>query len=161
MLKSFILLMSKLQNTPFKLFLIFLFHQRRLLVPLFNESFCHGGYVLSVFCDPVTRSISVFASQIIFCAKYTISCVNENPVVVVISSPYKDHSLERSALPVSTGFLGRLILSTQHFHSLLHLVFPCFFRTCDTRTGYSRLVGLDHFSPQALGIQDVQVRLAA
>ena len=39
---------------------------------------------LSVFCILVTNSISIFSSQIIFCMKYTVFCVNENPVIVKV-----------------------------------------------------------------------------
>ena len=39
---------------------------------------------LSVFCILVTNSISIFSSQIIFCMKYAVFCVNENPVIVKV-----------------------------------------------------------------------------
>ena len=39
---------------------------------------------LSVFCILVTNSISIFSSQIIFCMKYTVFCVNKNPVIVKV-----------------------------------------------------------------------------
>ena len=85
--ETFQSLTSKIQDSPSKQILIFLLHQRKGLLPLLTETFCHRkailhshGMCLSIFCIPVTyrQNVNISVPEL-FCIKYTIFCVDENP----------------------------------------------------------------------------------